>query len=69
MVWQRPGLIGNPGRVRSSAWIWLFSSSESTTACASGSRMVEQERRVVLERDCMRWHYPSLLPEKNVAES
>jgi len=24
MVWQRPGLIGNPGWVRSSVWIWLF---------------------------------------------
>src|SRR5271169_5900478 len=24
---ERPGLIGNPGWVRSSAWIWLFSSS------------------------------------------
>src|SRR5271167_4161347 len=35
---ERPGLIGNPGWVRSSAWIWLFSSSESTTACAGGSR-------------------------------
>src|SRR6516164_6607673 len=28
MVWQRPGLSGNPGWVRSSAWIWLFSSSD-----------------------------------------
>src|SRR6266404_1154009 len=37
MVWQRPGLIGNPGWVRSSAWIWLFSSSDSTTAWAGGS--------------------------------
>src|SRR5216683_5828087 len=37
MVWQRPGLIGSPGWVRSSAWIWLFSSSERTTACAGGS--------------------------------
>ena len=26
-----------PGWVRSSAWIWLFSSIESTTACAGGS--------------------------------
>jgi hypothetical protein len=25
------GFIGNPGRVRSSAWIWLFSSTERTT--------------------------------------
>jgi len=32
-----PGLIGNPGWVRSSAWIWLFSSIDSTTACAGGS--------------------------------
>src|SRR5260370_6949665 len=24
IVWQRPGLIGSPGWVRSSAWIWLF---------------------------------------------
>ena len=29
-VWQRPGLSGSPGWVRSSAWIWLFSSSDST---------------------------------------
>src|SRR5436305_8767806 len=34
MVWQRPGLIGSPGWVRSSAWIWLFSSIDSTTAWA-----------------------------------
>jgi hypothetical protein len=32
-----PGLIGSPGWVRSSAWIWLFSSIDSTTACAGGS--------------------------------
>jgi hypothetical protein len=37
MVWQRPGLIGSQGWVRSSAWIWLFSSSDSTTAWAGGS--------------------------------
>jgi hypothetical protein len=37
MVWQRPGLIGSPGWVRSSAWIWLFSSIDSTTAWAGGS--------------------------------
>ena len=36
MVWQRPGLIGNPGWVRSSAWIWLFSSIDSTAAWAGG---------------------------------
>ena len=34
---QRPGLIGSPGWVRSSAWIWLFSSIDSTTAWAGGS--------------------------------
>ena len=33
----RPFFIGRPGCVRSSAWIWLFSSTESTTACAGGS--------------------------------
>ena len=27
-----PGVIGSPGWVRSSAWIWLFSSIDSTTA-------------------------------------
>jgi len=37
MVWQRPGLIGNPGWVRSSACTWLSSSSESITAWADGS--------------------------------
>ena len=31
-----PFLIGSPGWVRSSAWIWLFSSTESTIACAGG---------------------------------
>ena len=36
-VWQRPGLIGSPGWVRSRAWIWLFSSIDSTTAWAGGS--------------------------------
>ena len=29
--------IGSPGWVRSSAWIWLFSSTERTTAWAGGS--------------------------------
>ena len=33
----RPFFIGRPGWVRSSAWIWLFSSTESTMACAGGS--------------------------------
>ena len=32
-----PFLIGRPGWVRSSAWIWLFSSTESTMAWAGGS--------------------------------
>ena len=31
------GRIGSPGWVRSSAWIWDFSSTESTTACIGGS--------------------------------
>ena len=33
----RPFFIGRPGWVRSSAWIWLFSSTESTMAWAGGS--------------------------------
>jgi hypothetical protein len=40
MVWQRLGLIGSPGWVRSSAWSWLFSSIDSTTAWADGSTHV-----------------------------
>ena len=32
----RPSFIGSPGWVRSRAWIWLFSSTDSTTACAGG---------------------------------
>src|SRR3982074_1020844 len=36
MVPQRPGLIGRPGWVRSSAWIWDFSSIDRTTGCAGG---------------------------------
>jgi hypothetical protein len=28
----RPFFIGRPGWVRPSAWIWLFSSTDSTTA-------------------------------------
>src|ERR1041385_1564324 len=38
MVPQRPFLIGSPGCVRSSAWIWLFSSAQSTIACSGGLR-------------------------------
>ena len=33
----RPFFIGRPGWVRSSAWIWLFSSTDSTMAWAGGS--------------------------------
>ena len=36
MVPRFPGLSGRPGWVRSSAWIWLFSSIDSTTAWAGG---------------------------------
>ena len=35
---QRPRFIGNPGWVRSSAWIWLFSSTDSTSARSGGLR-------------------------------
>jgi hypothetical protein len=38
IVPARPFFIGNPGCVRSRAWIWLFLSIESTTAWAGGSR-------------------------------
>src|ERR1019366_5421634 len=38
MVPQRPFLIGKPGWVRSSAWIWLFSSTHNTMACSGGFR-------------------------------
>ena len=34
---QRPFFIGRLGWVRSSAWIWLFSSIDRTTARAGGS--------------------------------
>src|SRR3982074_2574111 len=38
VVGHRPTFfIGRPGWVRSSAWIWLFSSTERTTAWAGGS--------------------------------
>src|SRR5918993_1405585 len=37
MVPARPRFMGRPGWVRSSAWIWLFSSIDSTTAWAGGS--------------------------------
>ena len=33
-----PGATGRTGWVRSSAWIWDFSSTQSTIACAGGSR-------------------------------
>jgi len=36
MVAPRPRLSGRPGWVRSSAWIWLFSSTDSTIAWAGG---------------------------------
>jgi hypothetical protein len=37
IVPARPRFIGKPGWVLSKTWIWLFSSSESTLACAGGS--------------------------------
>jgi hypothetical protein len=33
-----PGIIGNAGWLRASAWIWDFSSTHSTTAASGGSR-------------------------------
>ena len=38
MVAARPFFRGRPGCVRSRAWIWLFSSTDSTMALAGGSR-------------------------------
>ena len=38
MVPARPFFMGRPGWLRSSAWIWLFSSTEKTTALSGGSR-------------------------------
>src|ERR1035438_8068235 len=38
MVPHRPFLIGKPGWVRSSAWIWLFSATQSTIASCGGFR-------------------------------
>ena len=34
----RPGISGRIGAVRSSAWIWVFSSTHSTTAASGGFR-------------------------------
>src|SRR6185312_12395823 len=39
MVPARPFFIGRPGWLRSSAWIWLFSSTDSTSALAGGLRV------------------------------
>src|ERR1035437_8570118 len=38
MVAPRPFFIGSPGWVRSSACIWLFSSTHNTSACSGGLR-------------------------------
>src|SRR3954447_20663747 len=38
MVPQRPFFSGRPGWVRSSAWIWLFSSTANTSALSGGLR-------------------------------
>src|SRR6266540_6769059 len=38
MVPARPFFIGSDGWVRSRAWIWLFSSTHSTTALSGGFR-------------------------------
>lgn len=38
LVIIRPFFIGRPGCVRSSAWIWVFSSTESTSARSGGLR-------------------------------
>ena len=38
----RAGSIGRTGRVRSNAWIWLFSSTHRTTARSGGFRYSPQ---------------------------
>src|SRR5437867_9083015 len=38
IVPARPFFMGRPGWVRSRAWIWLFSSNDSTSACSGGFR-------------------------------
>ena len=39
-----PGIIGNAGCERASAWIWLFSSTLSTTAVSGGSSRARRHR-------------------------
>ena len=39
IVPARPFFMGRPGRVRSSAWIWLFSSTQRTKALSGGLRV------------------------------
>jgi hypothetical protein len=38
MVPARPFFMGKPGWLRSRAWIWLFSSTERTSALSGGFR-------------------------------
>jgi hypothetical protein len=38
LVPHRPFFMGKLGWVRSRAWIWLFSSTQRTTACSGGCR-------------------------------
>lgn len=40
LVAPRPRFIGSPGWVRSSAWVWLFSSTDSTSACLGGLPLI-----------------------------
>ncbi len=51
MVPQRPFFMGSPGCVRSSAWIWLFSSTHSTSACCGGFRY-KPTTSVSFSRNC-----------------
>ena len=46
MVPALPFFIGKPGWVRSSAWIWDFSSTDSTMACSGGFQQPRRRRGV-----------------------
>jgi hypothetical protein len=44
----KPGRIGRIGAVRSNAWIWLFSSIESTTALSGGFKYNPTTSRILV---------------------
>src|SRR6266478_3664832 len=46
IVWARPFFMGRPGWVRSRAWIWLFSSNDSSHYIVSKGGSPPQRRGV-----------------------